>query len=58
MKNQLNVLNVFNSHHTSNDASSSEIKSIKLCEKIQILRKHIEKTKKVIHMWYNKKFEK
>lgn len=42
-----NVLNVFNSHHTSNDASSSEKKSIKLCEKI--LRMCTEKTKKVIY---------
>lgn len=53
MKIQKNVVNVFYSHRTSNDASSSEIKLAEFRKEIQTL---IERVKKVVNMWFYSTF--
>lgn len=52
---QYNFVRVFNSRDTSNDVSSSDIQSVEVYDKIQKLRRHIKKTKKVIYVWFNNK---
>lgn len=45
IKIQWNIENVFNSHYTSNNTSSSEIKTVELSEEILTLKKCIKKNK-------------